>query len=109
MDTSRSIYKVILIALLVSSLSADVLDEDKKQHMIAGMLIYSSCLFVSLITQKNNIEWLNTDTCLIPVIVAGVGKEVYDHQGYGTSDAMDVLATVAVPVGIAYTWKFKGL
>ena len=101
--------KLLLITLLITSLHSDVLEEDKQQHMIAGMVIYTSCLFVSLITQKNGIEWLNTDTCLIPVVIAGVGKEVYDAQGHGTPDAMDALATVALPTGIAYSWKFKGL
>ena len=102
--------KLLSILLLVGNVSAnDVFPKDKQQHMIVGTVTYVSCMFVSLITKKNGIEWLNEDTCLIPVVVLAVGKEVYDSRGYGTPEVMDGLATVAVPLTISYTFKLKGL
>ena len=104
------ISKLLLVAmLLTTSLSAtDSLPEDKKLHMIAGTIIYTSCLFVSLITKKNGVEWLDEDTCLIPVAIAAVGKEVYDNQDHGNPEVMDALATMSVPIGLNYTIKWAG-
>jgi len=63
---------------------------DKQYHFIAGMLIYIiACLFMPSI-------W-----ALLPVVVIGTAKEVYDYvSGKGTPDINDLLYTIygAMPI-----------
>jgi len=63
---------------------------DKQYHFIAGMLIYIiACLFMPSI-------W-----ALLPVVVIGTAKEVYDYISMkGTPDINDLLYTIygALPV-----------
>lgn len=89
--------KILLILCLVLSLNA--MEKDKKQHAIGGMVIYLSCLAISKTTDIG----LNNKTCLIPVFVAGVGKELWDrnHKGH-VAELNDVVATVALPI-ISFT------
>jgi len=53
-------------------------------------------------------DYLNEKTCLIPVVVAGVGKEIYDsqHPKNHTAEVMDSVSTVALPIAISFTIKF---
>jgi len=84
--------KLILIIALMSSLNAD-LAGDKFKHAAAGFLIYGGCLIVADMTHMNN----PVGYCLIPVVAAGIGKELYDEKG----ELNDVLATVAVPAALS--------
>lgn len=87
--------KKILILVMCLIVSLNAMEKDKKQHMVAGLGIYVGCNILSTITDIG----LNHKTCLIPVVAAGVGKELYDrrHKGH-TAELNDALATVAIPV-----------
>ena len=56
---------------------------DKKLHLLVGAL-------VALISAPFSLP-----LAALLVIVAGVGKEVYDHFFGGTVDLMDIVATIA--------------
>ena len=67
---------------------------DKANHFIAGTVIYCLALFL-----------LSPAMAIIPVIVAGAAKELYDYYiGKGTPDVIDFLYTVlgAIPVLITH-------
>ena len=56
---------------------------DKKLHLAAGAIIALATL------------WLNPITSMALVVLAGVGKEIYDKvSGKGTPEVMDAVATV---------------
>ncbi len=100
--------KYIFIALLmVSALNASI-GADKYKHAYVGIGIYAGCMLVDSILEGAGYDtMLNEKTCLIPVAVAGIGKEIYDSQHANhTSDAMDAVATMAIPfVGVTlYSW-----
>ena len=56
---------------------------DKITHALAGAAIAAALLPLGVIP------------ALLAVIVAAVGKELWDAQGHGTPDHIDALATVA--------------
>lgn len=56
---------------------------DKITHVLAGAAIAAALLPWGVIP------------ALVAVIVAAVGKELWDAQGHGTPDHIDALATVA--------------
>ena len=56
---------------------------DKITHTLAGAAIAAALLPCGVIP------------ALLAVIVAAVGKELWDAQGHGTPDHIDALATVA--------------
>lgn len=56
---------------------------DKITHTLAGASIAAALLPWGVIP------------ALLAVVVAAVGKEVWDAQGHGTPDHIDALATVA--------------
>lgn len=56
---------------------------DKIAHALAGAAIAAALLPWGVIP------------ALVAVVVAAVGKELWDAQGHGTSDRIDALATVA--------------
>lgn len=56
---------------------------DKITHALAGAAIAAALLP------------LGVTPALLAVIVAAVGKELWDAQGHGTPDHIDALATVA--------------
>ena len=56
---------------------------DKITHTLAGAAIAAALLPWGVIP------------ALLAVVVAGIGKEVYDATGRGTPDIMDAVATVA--------------
>lgn len=56
---------------------------DKTAHTLAGAAIAAALL-----------PW-GAITALLAVVVAAVGKEVWDAQGHGTPDRIDALVTVA--------------
>lgn len=91
--------KTALIILLTLSLNASI-GSDKVQHAAAGTLIYMGCILVGKSTDSS---YLTTSTCLLPVIAAGIGKELSDDE----FDWQDVGATVAVPAVFSvvfYRW-----
>lgn len=55
---------------------------DKIAHTLAGAVIAAALLPLGVIP------------ALLAVVVAAVGKEVWDAQGHGTPDHIDALATV---------------
>lgn len=58
---------------------------DKALHLIGGVLLYAAFHFV------------NVEAGLLAVVVAAVGKEVYDyfHKENHTPDVWDAVATLA--------------
>jgi len=95
--------KIILIMLLAVTLNAQIAD-DKYKHLVAGFVIYSTCLIYGNVI--DNSYW-DKNTCLIPVAVAGVGKEVYDNSHGGTVEFADFAYTMAVPITfnvVLYRW-----
>ena len=97
-----------LLSLLISiTLLGDTLPEDKKYHTLAGTGIYLGCLFISGIAKNNNIYWLDPLTCLVPVYVAAIGKEVYDHHNNGTAEFADAAVTTFVPTTGYVIYKFS--
>lgn len=56
---------------------------DKQAHTLAGAAIAASLLPFGVIP------------ALLAVILAAVGKELWDAQGHGTPDHIDAMATVA--------------
>jgi len=106
---TKTLAIISLLMTLLSTSSAstnDFIQEDKKGHAIAGISIYLSCLVVATIAQDNDINWLNSKTCLIPVYAIAIGKELYDTQSNGTASFDDITATVFIPSAnyIIYTW-----
>ena len=102
---------VLAILILTSTLEAgNLIGKDKISHFIAGLGIYAGCYLIKSIgeTANFNMSYLDETTCLVPVIVAGVGKEIYDSQypASHSTELMDVVATVAQPLGLAYTINF---
>ena len=97
--------KVILSLLMALTLTTNIhadIGEDKFKHAFAGLSIYAGCFFVKGTGEALNydMDYLTPATCLIPVVVAGVGKEIYDSQHDGhTAEFMDAVATVAIPFG----------
>lgn len=57
--------------------------KDKLLHFVAGVLIYSAS------------AWLIGYWAIGLVVIAGVGKEVYDYYYGGTEDVYDALVTIA--------------
>ncbi len=84
--------------MVVLQLQAYALDSDKIKHAAAGTAIYGACVIAA---EAAGIEWLDYKTCLIPVGIAAVGKEIYDDRTGGDSEWADVGATVALPALIA--------
>ena len=101
--------KILLTVLLLTNLHAGV-QTDKFAHAFVGLGIYTGCIMLKGIGESMdfNMDYLNEKTCLIPVVVAGVGKEIYDYQHpkHHTAEVMDTVATIAIPLGLAFTFKF---
>jgi len=98
--------KTLLVLLLLTALNAKPhVASDKFQHAFAGALIYAGCIVFGKATDNDTI---NQTTCLLPVIAAGVGKELYDkkHPDKHTAEFADIAATMAIPLGtfVIYKW-----
>jgi UDP-N-acetylmuramyl pentapeptide phosphotransferase/UDP-N-acetylglucosamine-1-phosphate transferase len=100
--------KIIITALLFVSVLQAGIGADKYKHAYAGIGIYAGCMFLDKALELVGQDTLlDEKTCLIPVVVAAVGKEVYDNQHANhTSDVMDTLATVAIPFGAFTVYKW---
>ena len=93
--------KLFIILAMVSFLRAE-LPSDKIMHAGAGFIIYSACIVFDAVTDN---EYLDPMTCLIPVGIAAVGKELYDsqHPENHTAEFGDALATMAIPLAFSFT------
>lgn len=61
-----------------------MIEYDKALHFMVGVLIYAFTHFI------------DEQFALLLVILAGVGKEIYDHYSQkGTPEIMDIIFTVA--------------
>jgi len=107
------IMKKLLLSLIATAILAQGINageyDDKAKHAMVGMLIYTGCFFVKGTGEalKYDMDYLTPTTCLIPVVVAGIGKEIYDSQHDGhTAEVMDAVATVAIPFGIWTIYKW---
>ncbi len=98
---------IITMFILFSGLHAGI-GSDKYKHAYAGIGIYAGCMLIDTILEKAGHDTiLNKKTCLIPVAVAGIGKELYDRKQVNhTADLMDVVATVAIPVGFVTLFEW---
>ena len=91
--------KIALIISLTLSLNASI-GSDKVQHAAAGTLIYMGCVLTGKVIGG---DYLTSSTCLLPVVAAGIGKELSDDK----FDWQDVGATVAIPIAfsvVIYKW-----
>jgi len=85
--------RYIILMLLTLQLHSTSLKADKVGHILVGSIIYSSCYLFTKYDEKE---------CLVPVVAAAIGKELYDMTGRGNPEALDAIATVAIPFG-SYT------
>ena len=85
--------KYLVILLLVIQLHASSLKPDKAGHLVTGAILYATCYMFTSFDEKE---------CLVPVIAAAVGKELYDMTGKGNPEVLDAVATVALPL-VSYT------
>jgi len=89
--------KMLIALLLITTLNAG--NGSYAAHAVVGLGIYVGCLLLDDVS--DNIT-LDETTCLIPVAIAGIGKEIYDKHG----DPLDAAATMAIPLGMwtLYEW-----
>jgi len=105
----KMLASLITVAILSQGLNATG-KRDGFSHAIVGLGIYVGCFMVKGVgeTMKYDMDYLTPTTCLIPVVVAGVSKELYDSQHDGhTAEFMDVVATIAIPMSltfVVYEW-----
>jgi len=100
----KLLLSLLAVMAIGQSLHAEI-PRDKYSHAIAGLGVYVGCFMVKGVGEslKYDMDYLTARSCLIPVIVAGVGKEIYDSQHDGhTAEFMDVVATIAIPVTLNY-------
>lgn len=71
------------------------IENDKVKHAVTGSVFYGVCVGFGAIA---DIDWINYKTCLIPLGVAAIGKEIYDQHIGKDPEVGDVVATMAVPV-----------
>lgn len=109
---TRNITKKFLISflLLMNFKSYANIPTDKFSHAYVGLGIYAGCfLFKGVGESLNfNMDYLNAQTCLIPVVAAGIGKELYDYQHpeTHTAELLDAVSTIAIPSLIGFSYKF---
>ena len=99
------IRTIIMMVLIVSSAPA-IKNQDKYMHVGVGVGIYAAC--VVIVKGMKQYGYTTSDgygICLVPVVAAGVGKEVYDHYHpeNHTADILDTAATIAIPVLFSVT------
>jgi len=92
--------------LLISIIAMAIFTQGLHAKIADGTMIYGACIISKGAIEAmvgHEVAFINYKTCLIPVIVAGVGKELYDanHDGH-TAEVMDALATIAIPVSLTF-------
>lgn len=102
--------RALLIALIFTNAlyAQDFIQEDKKQHAVAGLVIYLGCIVTGEILKKNDVtDVVNSKTCVLASIGAGAAKEIYDYNTDGhVADFSDFTATAITPMLISYTLEF---
>lgn len=97
----------LVLLALISIANAEIkIADDKFKHAYVGIAIYAGCLFLKggLDALNYDSKYITTTTCLIPVVVAGVGKEIYDANTDGhVSEWQDAFATMAIPSTLTLT------
>ena len=83
-----------MLILFTSPASALTIPEDKKKHFIAGAGIMTLAKLCNL---KYPFRY---------VLLAGIGKEVYDYYGDGTAEVNDTLATALGGLTIKISFSF---
>ena len=69
---------------------------DKKKHVIVGILLFVLFNAIGAFTL-----WYGITISLVLTVLVAIGKEVYDKvSGKGTSEILDIIATMAIPVFI---------
>lgn len=69
---------------------------DKKLHFICGFIIMVLCSLISALLQFMNYSLTFMDSFyvgLIMSIIAGIVKEIYDYNDYGSFDYKDMIST----------------
>ena len=69
----KKLFVVLSSTLLLNS---GGFGEDKVNHTIVGVGIYGSCIVSGKVLNKE--KYFNKYSCMLHVIIAGVGKEIYD-------------------------------
>ncbi|RUM72731.1 MAG: hypothetical protein DSZ08_00400 [Sulfurovum sp.] len=96
--------------LTIQLQAGNVVPSDKFSHVYAGLGIYAGCFLIKGVGEALhfNMDYLNAKTCVIPVIAAGVGKEVYDsqHTQTHTPEILDAVSTIALPLAIGFSIDF---
>ena len=97
--------KAVLVLILTLTLAYSKVQSDRAAHAFVGLGIYAACFFTKglLDSMDYDTSYITPTTCLVPVIAAGAGKELYDkqHPENHTAEWGDFGATVAIPFG---TW-----
>lgn len=96
----RKPLSLFVTAIVLSTTLKAQPQNDKAMHAAVGLAIYGVCVAVGALGE---IDWINYKTCLIPVGVAAVGKEVYDRNNNGHPEKEDAEATFAGPAFISGT------
>ena len=87
--------KIIILCLFIFTNFSS--SNDKIQHMVVGASIYGVCIITGKIIDS---DYLSEVNCLLPVFIAGAGKEIYDykHPKKHSAEFLDVVATVSAPL-----------
>jgi len=95
--------KLLLIALLASTLNATFIHQDKANHVALGLVSYGACIGVGEVFY---IDYLNSKTCVLAAVGVGIAKEAYDATGHGNVEWDDFTSTAIAPLMISYTIHF---
>lgn len=95
---------LLIAALMLTSLNAEFLAQDKAKHAAAGLIVYGGCVAAGEVLDMK--DYFNTKTCVLASVSVGLIKEGYDALGHGNADAMDAVATFAPALAISYTLEF---
>ena len=93
---------MMIVVFILSLTQLQAVPSDKFQHAFVGVGIYAGCFLVKGIGESMHydMDYLDAKTCLIPVVAAGVGKELWDSQHRNhTAEWQDAAATIAIPLG----------
>jgi len=77
--------------------------EDKKKHLVVGLMIAAAVFVACLVAGIP----ASGELAFAAAVLAGIGKEAYDATGRGNVELMDALATAAG--GLPFLlWGFYG-
>jgi len=102
--------KKILLAIMLLTFTHAGVQSDKFQHAFVGVGIYGLCLITSGLIEDAgyDLHYDKAVMCLLPVAVAGAGKELYDStKDNHNAEFADFAYTMAIPLStsiILYKW-----